>query len=84
MNCYQNLIFLFHKKKNEPIKSKKNLKKPNQETMKQDFLSSDKKDYIQDNVNTKATYLIKKDGRDDLQEVCKEGPRKAFSANLKR
>ena len=52
--------------------------------MKQDFLSSDNEVYIGDNVNTKTTYLIKKDGRDDLQEVCKEGPRKAFSANLKR
>ena len=52
--------------------------------MKQDFLSLDNEGYIGGNVNTKATYLIKKGGRYNLQEVCKKSPKKAFFANLER
>lgn len=75
----------FPSRANEPIKSKRNPKKfSSYLTRKLDFLTLENEVYIGDNVNTKTTYLIKKDGRDDLQEVCKEGPRKAFSANLKR
>ena len=47
-------------------------------------MSLDNEGYIGGNINTKATYLIKKGDRDDLQEVFKKGPKKAFSANLER
>ena len=46
-------------------------------------MSLDNEGYIGGNINTN-TNLIKKGDRDDLQEVFKKGPKKAFSANLER
>ena len=78
-------IFCWEKISQLKVKFKKVFSKPNQETLKQNFLSLENKGYIGHNASKYKNNSLdnRKDGRYDLQEVWKKDSKRQFPLNQK-